>query len=40
MVKALDIVASGKMEVNRAVLEFNVPCTSLKDRDSGRVSDG
>ena len=28
------------MGVNRAALEFNVPCTSLKDRVSGRVSHG
>ena len=36
---ALDTVASGKMGVNRAVIEFNVPCTSLKDRVAGRVHD-
>ena len=31
MAKALDAVASGKMGVNRAAIEFNVPCMSLKD---------
>lgn len=40
MAKALDAVASGKMGVNRAAIEFNVPCTSLKDRVAGRVRDG
>ena len=30
MLKALNTVASGKMGVNRAALEFNVLCTSLK----------
>ena len=39
MSKALDAMASGKIGVNRAVLEFNVPCTSLKDRVAGRASD-
>ena len=28
------------MGVNKAVLEFNVPCTSLKDQVADRVSDG
>ena len=40
MAKALDAVASGKMGVNRAVIEYYVPCTSLKDRVAGRVPDG
>ena len=40
MAKALDAVATGKMGVNRAAMEFNVPCTSLKDRVSGKVCDG
>ena len=40
MVKALDTVASGKSGVNRAALESNVPCTSLKDCVAGRVSEG
>ena len=35
MAKALDAVASGKMGVNRAAIEFNVPCTSLKDQVAG-----
>ena len=40
MAKALDAVANGKMGVNRTAIEFNVPCTSLKDRVAGRVPDG
>ena len=28
------------MGVNRAALEYNVPCTTLKDRVSGRVIHG
>ena len=40
MENALDAVVSGKMGVNRAAIEFNVPCTSLKDRVPGRVPDG
>ena len=40
MAKALDTVATGKMGVNGAAMEFNVPCTSLKDRVSGKVCDG
>ena len=40
MAKALDAVASGKMGVNRAAIEYNVPCTSLKDQVAGRVPDG
>ena len=40
MAKALDSVASGKMGVNRAAIEFNVPCMSFKDRVAGRVHDG
>ena len=28
------------MSVKRGMLEFNVHCTSLKDRVAGRVSDG
>ena len=40
MMKALDAVAKGKMGVNRAALEFNVPRTTLKDRVAGRVAHG
>ena len=40
MKKVLDTVASSKMGLNRAALEFIVPCTSLKDQAAGRVSDG
>ena len=39
MEKALDSVASGKMGLNRAAMEINVPSTSLKDRITGRVLD-
>ena len=35
MIKALDAVVKGKMGVNRAMLEFNVPHTTLKDRIAG-----
>jgi len=35
MVKALDMVTSGKMGVNSTALEFGVPCTTLKDRVAG-----
>ena len=31
MANALDAVATGKIGVNRAAMEFNVPCTTLKD---------
>ena len=37
---ALEAVTEGKMGVNRAALEFNVPCTALKHRVSGRVIHG
>ena len=40
MMKALDAVAKGKMGVDRAALEFNVPRTTLKDRIAGRVAHG
>ena len=40
MGKPLDVLATGKMGVNRAVMEFNALCTSLKDRVGGRVCDG
>ena len=38
--KALELVALGKMGVNRAALECNVPPTTLKDRIAGRVAPG
>jgi len=38
MVKALDMVTSGKMGVNRVTLGFGVQCTTLKDRVVGRVT--
>ena len=37
---ALEGVSEGKMGINRAALEFNVPRTTLKDRVSGRVIHG
>ena len=40
MRRALEAVTEGKMGVNRAALEFNVPRTMLKDRVSGRVIRG
>ena len=40
MKRTLEAVAEGKMGVNRAALEFNVPRTTLKDRISGRVIHG
>ena len=40
MMKALDAVVKGKMGVNRAALEFNVPRTTLKDKIAGRVAHG
>ena len=40
MIKALEVVASDKIGINRAALEFNVPCTTLKDRVAGRVGPG
>jgi len=40
MVKALDMMASGKMGVDRAALKFGVPCITLKDRVAGRVTHG
>ena len=40
MNKALELVALGKMGINRAALECNVPPTTLKDRIAGRVGPG
>ena len=33
-------VASGECGINRAALDYGVPCTTLKDRLSGRVEHG
>ena len=33
-------VASGECGINKAVLDYGVPCTTLKDRLSGRVEHG
>ena len=38
MNKALELVAQGKMGVNRAALECGLPATTLKDRVAGRVA--
>ena len=40
MGRALEAVTEGKMSVNRAAVEYNVPRTTLKDRVSGRVIHG
>ena len=40
MTRTLQAVASGTMAINRAALEFNVPCTTLKDRVVGRITHG
>ena len=40
MKRALEAVTEGKMGINRAALEFNMPRTTLKDRISGRVVHG
>ena len=36
----MDAVEKGKLGVNRAALEFNVPRITLKDRIVGRVAHG
>ena len=38
MVKTMEVVRSGS-GINRAALDYGVPCTMLKDRLSGRVKD-
>jgi len=40
MTRALELLALGKMGVNRVALECGVPATTLKDRGSGRVVHG
>ena len=40
MVEAMEVVKSGRLGVNRATNEYNVPKTTLKDRISGRVKHG
>ncbi len=40
MLGALKAVKDGSMGCNRAALEFGVPKTTLKDRISGRVTQG
>ena len=40
MLGAMNAVAEGEMGINRAVLEFGVPPTTLKDRIAGRVVHG
>ena len=34
------MIAIFKTGVNRAVLEFGIPCTTLKDRVAGRIAHG
>ena len=36
----MKVVASGKCGINRAALDYGVPCTMLKGRLSGRVEHG
>ena len=40
MTNAVAAVAEGRMGVNRAALEYDIPRTTLKDRTSGRVTHG
>jgi len=40
MSRALELVATDKMGINKAALECGVPSTTLKDRISGRVFHG
>ena len=40
MAKAMNDVISGKMGVNKAAEQYDVPATTLKDRISGRVKHG
>ena len=40
MTCALQAVTSGRMSINRATLEFNIPCTTLKDQVAGRITHG
>ena len=40
MINAMEAVKSGNMRVNEAAREHGVPCTTLKDRLSGRVKHG
>ena len=40
MTKALEAIKDGKMSINKAAKTYRVPCTTLKDRVSGRVIHG
>ena len=40
MTNAMEAVRSGELRVNRAAAVFEVPCSTLKDRLSGRVKHG
>ena len=40
MVEAMEAVKSGRLGVNRAANEYNVPRTTLKDKLAGRVKHG
>ena len=40
METAMEAVKNGKTSINKAALMYNVSCTSLKDRFSGKVVHG
>ena len=40
MIEAMEAVKTGRLGVNRAAEEYNVPKTTLKDRLAGRVKHG
>ena len=40
METAMEAVMNGKTSINKAAVMYNVPCTSLKDRLSGKVVHG
>ena len=40
MTRAMDVVFTGTMGINRAALEYGIPSTTLKDWVAGRVVHG
>ncbi len=38
MNRALEAVKNGELSINRAAKTYGIPCTTLKDRVSGRVA--
>ena len=40
MIEAMEAVKTGRLGVNRAAEEYNVPKTTLKDRLAGRIKHG